>query len=166
MRFSRQEHWSGLPFPSPEDLPDPGIELGLWHCRQILYHLSYKGSLMWDNSKRPLIPNFLITLLQDLLEMNFNLTTPSAQSCFPPSSSHRCWFLINSMDHKLHLCICFRRMKPLTTAKHMRLLDPWPSYDQHFQVKLTLMTSSEIHVVLQSMPKAKQNPRLCTFISQ
>ena len=25
--FSRQEHWSGLPFPSPEDLRDPGIEL-------------------------------------------------------------------------------------------------------------------------------------------
>ena len=24
--FSRQEHWSGLPCPSPEDLPDPGIE--------------------------------------------------------------------------------------------------------------------------------------------
>ena len=26
MGFSRQEYWSGLPFPSPEDLPDPGIE--------------------------------------------------------------------------------------------------------------------------------------------
>ena len=26
MEFSRQEYWSGLPFPSPEDLPDPGIE--------------------------------------------------------------------------------------------------------------------------------------------
>ena len=24
--FSRQEHWSGLPFPSSGDLPDPGIE--------------------------------------------------------------------------------------------------------------------------------------------
>ena len=24
--FSRQEYWSGLPFPSPRDLPDPGIE--------------------------------------------------------------------------------------------------------------------------------------------
>ena len=24
--FSRQEHWSGLPFPSPRDLPKPGIE--------------------------------------------------------------------------------------------------------------------------------------------
>ena len=26
MGFSRQESWSGLPFPSPGDLPDPGIE--------------------------------------------------------------------------------------------------------------------------------------------
>jgi len=24
--FPRQEYWSGLPFPPPEDLPDPGIE--------------------------------------------------------------------------------------------------------------------------------------------
>ena len=28
MEFTRQEYWSGLPFPSPGDLPDPGIELG------------------------------------------------------------------------------------------------------------------------------------------
>ena len=27
MQFSRQEYWSGLPFPSPGDLPDPGIEV-------------------------------------------------------------------------------------------------------------------------------------------
>ena len=26
MGFFRQEYWSGLPFPSPEDLPNPGIE--------------------------------------------------------------------------------------------------------------------------------------------
>ena len=26
MGFSRQEYWSGLPFPSPEDLPNPEIE--------------------------------------------------------------------------------------------------------------------------------------------
>ena len=26
MGFSRQEYWSGLPFPSPGDLPNPGIE--------------------------------------------------------------------------------------------------------------------------------------------
>ena len=28
MGFSRQEYWSELPFPSPGDLPDPGIEPG------------------------------------------------------------------------------------------------------------------------------------------
>ena len=47
--FSRQEYWNGLPFPSPGDLPDPGIEplapVCLLHCRQILYRQSYEGSL-------------------------------------------------------------------------------------------------------------------------
>ena len=28
MEFSRQEYWSGFPFPSPGDVPDPGIEPG------------------------------------------------------------------------------------------------------------------------------------------
>ena len=27
MGFPRQEYWSGLPFPSPGDLPDPGLKL-------------------------------------------------------------------------------------------------------------------------------------------
>ena len=26
MEFSRQEYWSGLPFPTPGDLPNPGME--------------------------------------------------------------------------------------------------------------------------------------------
>ena len=29
MGFPRQDYWSGLPFPSPGDLPDPGIEPAL-----------------------------------------------------------------------------------------------------------------------------------------
>ena len=44
MGFSRQESWSGLPFPSPGDLPNPGSNLRLLHCRWILYQLSYQGS--------------------------------------------------------------------------------------------------------------------------
>ena len=43
--FSRQGYWSGLPFPSPGHLPNPGIEPGLPHCWQTLYHLSHQGSL-------------------------------------------------------------------------------------------------------------------------
>ena len=42
MGFSRQEYWSGLPFPSPEDLTDQGSNLGLPHCRQMVYHLSHQ----------------------------------------------------------------------------------------------------------------------------
>ena len=39
MRFSRKKYRSGLPFPSPGDLLDPGIDLNV-SCigRQILYH--------------------------------------------------------------------------------------------------------------------------------
>ena len=37
MGFSRQEYWSGFPFPSPGDLPTQESNPGLLHCRQILY---------------------------------------------------------------------------------------------------------------------------------
>ena len=41
MGFSRQEYWSGLPFPSPADLPDPGKELA---C--LMFNLQWQaGSL-------------------------------------------------------------------------------------------------------------------------
>ena len=39
-----QEYWSGEPIASPVYLPDPGIEPGSPHCRQILYQLSYEGN--------------------------------------------------------------------------------------------------------------------------
>ena len=41
MGFPNQEYWSGLPFPSSGDLPNPGVEHGLPHCRQTLYCLSH-----------------------------------------------------------------------------------------------------------------------------
>ena len=47
IEFSRQEHWSGLPFLSPGTLPDPGIEsMSHVSCigRQVLYQLSCQGS--------------------------------------------------------------------------------------------------------------------------
>ena len=52
MGFSRQEYWSGVPFPSflpsfppfQEIFPTQGSNPGLPHCRQTLYHLSHQGS--------------------------------------------------------------------------------------------------------------------------
>ena len=44
MEFSREEYWSGLPFPSLWHLPDLGSNPGLLHCKQILHHLNHQGS--------------------------------------------------------------------------------------------------------------------------
>ena len=56
MGFSRQEYWSGLPFPSPEDLPKPGMEPGSPAIRATSCtagkSLSYKGSLQRLTSKQ------------------------------------------------------------------------------------------------------------------
>ena len=47
MGFSSQEYYSGLPCPSPGDLLTQGLNPGLLHCGQILYHLSHQGSHSW-----------------------------------------------------------------------------------------------------------------------
>ena len=44
MGFSRQEYWSGLPFPSPGDLPNSGIESGSPALQADIYLLSHQGS--------------------------------------------------------------------------------------------------------------------------
>ena len=44
MEFSRQEYWSGLPFPSPGIFPTQESNQDLLYCRRILYQLSYQGS--------------------------------------------------------------------------------------------------------------------------
>ena len=45
MGFSRQEYWSGLPFPSSGNLPDPGIEpRSPALIDKTLYHLSHQGT--------------------------------------------------------------------------------------------------------------------------
>ena len=46
MGFSRQEYQSGFPFPSPWDLPNPGIEPGP-PALKTLYCLSHQGSLKY-----------------------------------------------------------------------------------------------------------------------
>ena len=47
MGFPRQESWSGLPFPSPGDLPDPGTENScVLHWQVDSLPLSHQGSLL------------------------------------------------------------------------------------------------------------------------
>ena len=45
MEFSRQQYWSGLPFPSPGDLPDAGMELRSPALQAHSLPLSHQGHL-------------------------------------------------------------------------------------------------------------------------
>ena len=45
MEFSRQEYWSGLPFPPPENLPDAGIEPGS--------HTLWADYLLYERPEKP-----------------------------------------------------------------------------------------------------------------
>ena len=45
MGFSREEYWSGFPFPSPEGLPDPGIEPGSPALAGGLFTVSATGKI-------------------------------------------------------------------------------------------------------------------------
>ena len=42
----KQEYWSGLPFPSPRDIPDPDVKLRSPALQAFFYQLNYDGSPM------------------------------------------------------------------------------------------------------------------------
>ena len=50
MGFSRQEYWSWLPCPSPGDLPNPEMELGLF-MSQALADKFFTSSTTWEAHK-------------------------------------------------------------------------------------------------------------------
>ena len=59
MGFPRQEYWSGLPFPSPGDLPDPGIKT--------ISSAPQMDSLLLSHQESPYICNLLMRLRFDLV---------------------------------------------------------------------------------------------------
>ena len=63
MGFSRQEHWSGLPFPSPGDLPGPGIESTSPALAAGVFPMSHHGSPMFIISFIYLISNLYILFI-------------------------------------------------------------------------------------------------------
>ena len=115
MEFSRQDYWSGLPCPTPWNLPDPGIEPRSPALRQILYHLSRQGST---------------NLVSKKINADFHLSDTAKYSTNNPQ--HRClWHLPKLGNHTsrsvcinvyvfMHMCVCVKRWE-LGVQKHRRL---------------------------------------------
>ena len=80
MEFSGQEYWSGVPFPSTGDLPDPGIKL-MSHALQAELKLNEKRTKMEENREGwSQVPALMLS---------------SPRACVKPGSLSRCtsWLL-------------------------------------------------------------------------
>ena len=80
MGFSRQEYWSGVPFPSPGDLPDPGIKHGSPACRQMRHPLGRQGSPLTRACRQTRHPLG-------------RQGSPFTRACFPVSCLVSCFFI-------------------------------------------------------------------------
>ena len=94
MGFSRQEYWSGLPFRSPGDLPDPGIEPGSPALQA--------DALTSEPPRKPLgFPRSLSKLSNWEVVFRFPVSTPTHVRTPPPCILH----VQSSQHHASEWCI-------------------------------------------------------------
>ena len=108
MGFSRQEYWSGLPFPSPGIFPTQRSNPGLPHCRQTLYRLSHQelGNSWiqheyWKSFSGPPVfvrssPSFRLWFTSTFLAFTYN--SPNSCLCL--------LFSKQAMFSHTFLCLC------------------------------------------------------------
>ena len=102
MEFSRQEYWSGLPFPSPGDLPDPGIEPG-------------SPALEADalTSEPPGKPKVMLKIVQARLQQYMNRELPDVQAGFRKGRGTRDqianihWIMEKAREFQKNIYFCF-----------------------------------------------------------
>ena len=73
MGFSRQEYWSGLPFPSPGDLPDPGIEPRASTLQADALPSKPPGKLQNDWARKPLLNSLVKIYLNSKTRSYFRI---------------------------------------------------------------------------------------------
>ena len=93
MEFSRLEYWSGLPFPPPGDLPDPGIEPASLMFPALAGGL-LTTSTTWKAPPNCLLCSFSLLRVTDLLKKGGRSCTYSSQSSKASSLSLSLFFLL------------------------------------------------------------------------
>ena len=115
MGFSRQEYWSGLPFPSPGDLPDPGIQ-GSDSVIETSSSALQADALTSESPGKPQI-------LQARLQQYVNSELPDVQAGFRKGRGTRdqiariCWIIEKAREFQKNIYFCFIDLpKPLTVC--------------------------------------------------
>ena len=131
MGFSRQEYWSGLPFPSPRDLPHPGIEPGSPTLQANSLPTEAPGSLFKseDNCFRVLCRFLLhneakkLYVYTDLLPLE-----PPSSPCILPLWSSQSPELSALSHSSFPLALCFSRVSVFLAMLLSQLAPPSPSF--------------------------------------
>ena len=97
MEFSRQEYWNGLPFPSPADLPDPGIEPGFPALQEDA--LPTEPPVFNQSCLHHGIP---IKTLATKAQVSFGLVSPLTS---PDSQGGGVHEALHSRPHQMSLCL-------------------------------------------------------------
>ena len=95
--FSRQEYWSGLPFPSPGALPGPGIELVsyIWATREVIFPCNFILNFSPLHHPKWLNPNIWASIIQLFLFLwVFNLPFSFANFKWGEKNTYRKHFFI------------------------------------------------------------------------
>ena len=87
MEFSRQEYWTGLPFPLPAYLPDPGIKC-LLHWQADSLPLSHLGS-PWQAEKGGSV-SVVVSSLSRVLDTTEQVNDKQGQLAPPPPNIFLC----------------------------------------------------------------------------
>ena len=120
MGFSRQEYWSGLPFPSPGDLPDPGIKPGSPALQADTLPAEPQGK---PNKERGLVPGYFPYLTHVLIFPFYH----------PPTKIN---YTISTFAHTIpFLCYIFLIIFTLNAYFHSHktlLIHPFPKNSLKF----------------------------------
>ena len=97
MGFSRQEYWSGMPFPLPGDLPDPGIE-PMSLISPALASGFFTTTATWE------APHYIVCVLYYVLEMVSIKTQKQFPKEWPQNNTNRIpWKLVTGKFSDLTL---------------------------------------------------------------
>ena len=113
MGFSRQEYWSGLPFPSPGDLPDPGIEPGSPAFQADALTSEPPGKPYRTIALISHASKVMLNILQARLQQYVNHELPDVQAGFRKGRGTRDqianirWIMEKARDFQKHIYFCF-----------------------------------------------------------